>query len=218
MKIDTMLGTVMGLLVGAAGGATVGYLIAEKHYMKQLIEERMRDIEIAEPVKEPEPEKNKPENISSEDKAAADEIAAMYKSAIDKAVTEYEEEKKAKTIKNAGANQDVDYSSYSAPKQKPVDPVAERKKMRSADRPYVITDDDFDNTFPEFLKMGNVLYYTESHELVDDDDDTILDIDETVGVENLREFPDSGHIAIRNEAIATDYLITFVDGSYPYMM
>lgn len=218
MKIDGILGSVIGLLIGAAGGATVGYLVSEKKFMKKLNEELSKNIQIpAQPASEEQKtEENKTATISDSDKKQADEIAALYKSAVEKAVTEFEQEKATQQRTPAT---DIDYSGFSSTKKKETkaDPVTERRKMRSADKPYVITEEEFDNTFPEFLKMGNVLYYTESHELVDDDDDTILDIDATVGLENVVDFPDSGCRAIRNESIATDYLVTFVDGSYSYM-
>lgn len=219
MKVDGILGAVIGLFVGAAGGATVGYLISEKKFMTKLNEELDKLPPLTPPPEKKEEENKEEEKKEDPAKAMMEDFAAIYKDALDKAVAELEEERR--NHKNSPYDEDdkVDYSSYSeAKKEKPKpDPVTERRNMRSGDKPYVITEEEFDNTCPEFFKMGKVVYYVDSHELVDDEADTILDIDSTVGRENVVNFPESGCIAVRNEAIATDYLITFVDGSYPYM-
>ena len=223
MKIEGIFGAVIGFVAGAAVGGTAAYLISEQKNMKKYLAE-INKITAKQKEEPAEPEK-KENDVEAEEKKKADEIAAMYKEVTLKAVAEYEEEKKSSGVCSKPSTETTDYTSYSSPKKdKSADPVTERRKMRSADRPYIISEDEFDNTFPEFMKRENVLYYTDSHELVDDEDETILDIDQTVGQENLltfledvKRFPGKGSVAIRNESIATDYLVTIVDGSYSYM-
>lgn len=229
MKIEGIFGAVIGFVAGAAAGGTVAYLISEQKNMKKYLAEinkitaKQKEEQPAEEPTEPEKKEN---DAEAEEKKKADEIAAMYREVTLKAVAEYEEEKKSSGVYSKPNTETIDYTSYSSPKKdKSSDPVTERRKMRSADRPYIISEEEFDNTFPEFMKRENILYYTESHELVDDEDETILDIDQTIGQENLlifledvKRFPGKGSVAIRNESIATDYLVTIVDGSYSYMV
>lgn len=82
------------------------------------------------------------------------------------------------------------------------------------DEPFVITEEDFSERELYFEKI-ECDYYLGDEALVDEADD-LLNIEDTVGYENIENFinSDESIMYIRNAHLSTDYLVTKMGGSY----
>ena len=81
--------------------------------------------------------------------------------------------------------------------------------------PYVITEEEFNNDHPEYEKIS--LEYYEDDGVIAEDSEAIVDIDGSIGYDAIAEFADNDNLNelyIRNNALATDFEITRVYGSY----
>ena len=91
-----------------------------------------------------------------------------------------------------------------------------------ADEPFEITESDFSERELYFDKI-EVDYYLDDGALVSDyyivdsdENSTLLNVDDTIGYENLDKFINSDRemMFIRNPSLATDYQVTKVSGKY----
>lgn len=82
------------------------------------------------------------------------------------------------------------------------------------DEPFVITEEDFSERELYFEKI-ECDYYLGDGALVDEADE-LLNIDDTIGYDNLESFinSDESVMYIRNAHLSTDYLVTKIGGSY----
>lgn len=82
------------------------------------------------------------------------------------------------------------------------------------DEPFVITEEDFSERELYFEKI-ECDYYLGDGALVDEADE-LLNIDDTIGYDNLESFinSDESVIYIRNAHLSTDYLVTKMGGNY----
>ena len=82
------------------------------------------------------------------------------------------------------------------------------------DEPFVITEEDFSERELYFEKI-ECDYYLGDEALVDEADE-LLNIDDTIGYDNLEKFinSDESIMYIRNAHLSTDYLVTKMGGSY----
>ena len=82
------------------------------------------------------------------------------------------------------------------------------------DEPFVITEEDFSERELYFEKI-ECDYYLGDEALVDEADD-LLNIEDTVGYENIENFinSDESIMYVRNAHLSTDYLVTKMGGSY----
>ena len=87
----------------------------------------------------------------------------------------------------------------------------------TGDRPYVISDEQFNEENDHFDKIS-LTYYEDNCILADEGDEIVTDIDGTVGRENLDKFgelsDDPEVVYVRNEKIAVDYEIIRLSKSY----
>lgn len=87
----------------------------------------------------------------------------------------------------------------------------------TGDRPYVISDEQFNEENDHFDKIS-LTYYEDDCTLADEGDEMITDVDNTVGRENLDKFgelsDDPEVVYVRNEKIAVDYEIIRLSKSY----
>lgn len=82
------------------------------------------------------------------------------------------------------------------------------------DEPFVITEEDFSERELYFEKI-ECDYYLGDGALVDEADE-LLNIDDTIGYDNLESFinSDESIMYIRNAHLSTDYLVTKMGGNY----
>lgn len=95
--------------------------------------------------------------------------------------------------------------------------LEEESKYRTADKPYIITHDEFYDSDREY--DNHLLTYFEVDDtLVDDTDKPLENVDQLVGEDNLVRFGsgsrDKNIVFIRNEHLGIDYEITRSKGSY----
>lgn len=210
MRADVLVGTLIGAIGGAVLGVLGSHVVETKRYMTKLETEVSKikasyEKEQAETTEAPTENKatvkeEKPKEKTKEEKEEEDRYrdkVSIYEGKINKP----EEEK-------------VNYAQYSAPEKKEKKPEQKMIKRNTDEKPYKITGDEYYNTFPEFQKI-KATWWAQSHELIDEDE-TILDIDQTINFENLVEWPDNGVIFVRNVALGADYEITFCDAVYDY--
>jgi len=89
------------------------------------------------------------------------------------------------------------------------------RNMDDVDRtmPYVISDSEYSNDFTHHDKIS-LYYYTDDDTLTEENEDIILDIDNTVGWECFKVLETQTTAWVRNEPLAVDYEICSVRGSY----
>lgn len=204
MRMDGVISFIFGALIGAGIGAASSYLISEKKFNERF------NAEVAKlPKAEPAPVE-KPEEVHEETHEVAVELEEV------EAAGKKEAESLAGLYKTESEDKPVDYVRYSpASKREERKRAKEKKKELDRNRPYVIDAATFEETFPEFEKHESYLYYIQSHELVDDETgDVIIDINGTVGLENMLSFPPNGTVYIRNETLGEDFRVTRFDGRY----
>ena len=208
MRVDVLVSTVLGAIGGAVLGVLGSHVVETRRYMTKLETEVSKikasyEKEHAEPAKEEqttekkeEKHQEKSEEEKEEENRYRDKVS-IYEGKISKTQEET-----------------VDYAKYSAPEKEEKKPETKIPKRNTDEKPYKITGDEYYNTFPEFQKV-KATWWAQSHELIDEDE-TILDIDQTINFENLVEWPDDGVIFVRNVALGVDYEITFCDAVYDY--
>lgn len=208
MRVDVLVSTVLGAIGGAVLGVLGSHVVETRRYMTKLEIEVSKikasyEKEHAEPAKEEqttekkeEKHQEKSEEEKEEENRYRDKVS-IYEGKINKTQEET-----------------VDYAKYSAPEKEEKKPETKIPKRNTDEKPYKITGDEYYNTFPEFQKV-KATWWAQSHELIDEDE-TILDIDQTINFENLVEWPDDGVIFVRNVALGVDYEITFCDAVYDY--
>ena len=208
MRVDVLVSTVLGAIGGAVLGVLGSHVVETRRYMTKLETEVSKikasyEKEHAEPIKEErttekkeEKQQEKSEEEKEEENRYRDKVS-IYEDKINKTQEET-----------------VDYAKYSAPEKEEKKPETKIPKRNTDEKPYKITGDEYYNTFPEFQKV-KATWWAQSHELIDEDE-TILDIDQTINFENLVEWPDDGVIFVRNVALGVDYEITFCDAVYDY--
>lgn len=93
----------------------------------------------------------------------------------------------------------------------------EEVKLRSSDAPYIITKDEFFENDPE-NEQSSVTYFVGDDTISDERDETIDDIDGTVGEDNLLKFGygsgDSNVLYVRNEKLGLDFEVNYSTGKY----
>lgn len=89
-------------------------------------------------------------------------------------------------------------------------------KGRDPNSPYIIHKDEFELNENEWIQ-GNLTYY-EDDDVLADEQDGVLDQDDTVGVENLGKFghgsKDPNIVYIRNELLHMELEVVHSDGNY----
>lgn len=90
-------------------------------------------------------------------------------------------------------------------------------KLRTPDRPYIITHDEFMENDPDH-QQPSLTYYAGDQILADEKDEPIEDADNVVGLANLERFGhgsnDSRMVYVRNEGLGMDFEIAWSPGSY----
>lgn len=212
MRTDILAGGVIGAIVGGFLGFLGSHAVESKRYMRKLEIEVSKirasyekketaDKPKEEPTSEPAKEGvNKKESESKpddkEDNQYRDKVS-IYEGSL-----------------NKDKEEQIDYSSYSTPPKEDKPVKTKKKKVVDENAPYQISDVDYHETCYEFEKVV-ATWFSESHMLVQSDE-TELDVDATIGLENLSEWPEDGVLYVRNEALGADFEVTFVDGRYDY--
>lgn len=82
------------------------------------------------------------------------------------------------------------------------------------DAPYILTVEEFEDGRPGYDSIG-LAYYEGDGSLVDDSEE-LVDVEETVGEDNLKFFADSTDDAmyIRNDRFGVDYEVVRVEGNF----
>lgn len=221
MKIETLVGGIIGGILGAAFGALGTHVVESKRFMTRLENEASKIRTFYE--KEKATSERKSEEPASESDRDSKDEAGDKKNDSKNTVNFTKEEVdnyKDKTSLYQGAlniekDKQVNYNKFTEPTKSKKEPPKQAIPKRNVDeKPYRITGDEYYNTFPEFGKV-KATWWAQSHELIDEED-TILDVEETIGIENLLEWPDDGVIFVRNILLGIDYEITFCDSRYDY--
>lgn len=131
----------------------------------------------------------------AESKRAAEEIITQEKYVSYDRMNETEVRDRVRTIMEKAVNGDKPPEDY-------------------PDEPFVITEEDFSERELYFEKI-ECDYYLGDEALVDEADE-LLNIDDTIGYDNLEKFinSDESIMYIRNAHLSTDYLVTKMGGSY----
>ena len=111
----------------------------------------------------------------------------------------------------------TDYTAYSTiTKEDPVDPVPLETKSEEAEEPFVLISDENYMYDHDYDKMTVVVYADGT--LARDDDDDILDVDETIGAGVYNAALNSGNpydaIYVRNKDRQIDYEVVTNDKTY----
>jgi hypothetical protein len=89
--------------------------------------------------------------------------------------------------------------------------------IRDEEKPFVISDEEFNVEFPEYDKLS-FEYYEKEDILLDENKDIFPEVDKFVGDQNLIRFGflsnDPRIVYIRNHDMETDYEISLREGSY----
>lgn len=88
---------------------------------------------------------------------------------------------------------------------------------RSADMPYIITEDEYMNCEMDFEQYA-LTFFGEDGVLVDDQDNIVDDVDRVVGNDNLERFghgsKDKNMVYIRNERLEVEYEVLYSNKSF----
>lgn len=103
--------------------------------------------------------------------------------------------------------------------------LSDAEKVPPRYHPYLISRAEFEEDNLHYAKESAV-YYTEDHQLVSELDTELLDIEQTVGSDNVKNFGNelsmrTGEpttIFVRNERYDTDYEIHRIDGNFNEMV
>lgn len=82
------------------------------------------------------------------------------------------------------------------------------------DEPYILTVEEFEDGRAGYESIG--LSYYEGDDTLVDESEEMVDVDQTIGEENLTWFKDSGTDAmyIRNDRVSCDYEVIRLDGNF----
>lgn len=181
-------------------GAVVGVLASKAYFRKQADDEirQMRDY-----VNKKEAQLKEKEEDISEEPSSPDNFASLAK----------DEEAKAAYFKYATTMPVNDI------KKEDFDEMKERLEKgehpeEEHDEPYILSVEEFEDGRPGYDSIG-LSYYDGDDSLVDDSEE-LVDVDETVGADNLKAFADSDEdsMYIRNDKLGVDYEIIRVDGNF----
>jgi hypothetical protein len=93
----------------------------------------------------------------------------------------------------------------------------EEKKLRTKDKPYVITHDEYFGAEFEDYDTIQLTYFTDDV-LVDENDKPVDDVNGTIGDESLARFghgsKDKNIVYVRNEKLECEYEVTLADQTY----
>lgn len=177
------------------------------------------------------------EEDGSDEKEKGDMIVRKYQGSADKKEDKKEEKGAGESASPSSiirkVTQKVDYNKVASVaadvvKQVVDDPSEmecpqQSNKERDEEKPYKISPDEFANEKQFFDKISlvyfigdEVLAYHPDEKRFDDDPETIDDIDQTVGKENLKYFGEyeAGMLYVRNEALGADYSIEIKYAKY----
>lgn len=188
-------------------GAVVGVLASKAYFKKQADDEirQMRDYvnKKEAQLKEKEKEHSDWQEFDDEDTSSPDNFASLAK----------DEEAKAAYFKYATTTPINDI------KKEDFDEMKERLEKgehpeEEHDEPYILSVEEFEDGRPGYDSIG-LSYYDGDDSLVDDSEE-LVDVDETVGADNLKAFADSDEdsMYIRNDKLGVDYEIIRVDGNF----
>jgi len=186
-----------------AAGAVVGVLAAKTYFStkyKQQAEEEIRQMRDYIQKKEAQ---IKAEAEEKEETSSPDNFASLAK----------DEEAKSAYFKYATAMPVNDISKEDFEEMKERLAGSEHPEEEH-DEPYILTVEEFEDGKPGYDSIG-LSYYRGDDSLVDDAEE-LVDVDETVGEENLDVFrrSDQDSIYIRNDRIGVDYEIIAIDGNF----
>ena len=199
-----------------AAGAVVGVLAAKTYFStkyKQQAEEEIRQMrdyiqKKEAKIKEAEREHSEFQEFEDEDTLSSpDNFASLArdeeaKSAYFKYATKY-----ATTTPIT----DISKEDFDAMKERL---AGSEHPEEEHDEPYILTVEEFEDGKPGYDSIG-LSYYRGDDSLVDDAEE-LVDVDETVGEENLDVFrrSDQDSIYIRNDRIGVVYEIIAIDGNF----
>lgn len=181
-------------------GAVVGVLASKAYFKKQADDEirQMRDY-----VNKKEAQLKDKEADISEETSSPDNFASLAK----------DEEAKSAYFKYATI------TPINVVKKEDFDEMKERLEKvehpeEEHDAPYILSVEEFEDGRPGYDSIG-LSYYDGDDSLVDDSEE-LVDVDETVGADNLKAFADSDEdsMYIRNDKLGVDYEIIRVDGNF----
>jgi len=186
-----------------AAGAVVGVLAAKTYFStkyKQQAEEEIRQMRDYIQKKEAQ---IKAEVEEKEETSSPDNFASLAK----------DEEAKSAYFKYATTTPITDISKEDFEEMKERLAGSEHPEEEH-DEPYILTVEEFEDGKPGYDSIG-LSYYRGDDSLVDDAEE-LVDVDETVGEENLDAFrrSDADSIYIRNDRIGVDYEIIAIDGNF----
>lgn len=186
-----------------AAGAVVGVLAAKTYFStkyKQQAEEEIRQMRDYIQKKEAQ---IKAEAEEKEETSSPDNFASLAK----------DEEAKSAYFKYATTTPITDISKEDFEEMKERLAGSEHPEEEH-DEPYILTVEEFEDGKPGYDSIG-LSYYRGDDSLVDDAEE-LVDVDETVGEENLDVFrrSDQDSIYIRNDRIGVDYEIIAIDGNF----
>lgn len=198
-----MVKYILSFILGAATGATCTYLYLKPRYE----EDNAINAEINRRFYEDKIEEYKNTHPVSEDQT---DIPVETE---DKAPEDYPEAKRKADELAAKLNYNALYN------KEPLGNADSEKKKE--DMIYLISQDQYDSE--TFLERRNLTYYEADDVLVDDLSEEILDVENTIGLENVQEFgnnyeDDPFVMHIRNNAFGYVYEVTKDERSYAAVM
>lgn len=197
MRIGTIIGALFGFAAGFAVGGSISYFVSESKFNKKMDADYIlkREEERKEELKE------EPQTEITEEKV--EEPATVPEE------TQYRDISSVLDNYKGKETHTVNYSGYSDPEKS--DEVEDMAPIERDDKPYMISEDAFHNTYPEFTKRY-LSYYGQSHDLFDEIDGRDVNPADTVGVEHLVNLKKVGVVYVRNMPNGEDYEVKYVDG------
>lgn len=197
-----MVKYVLSFILGAAAGATCSYLYLKPRYEEDnAINAEKNRLFYEEKIKEykaTHPVSEDQTDISDETETEAPE--------------DYPEAKRKADELAAKLNYNSLYNK---------EPLTSAETVKKEDMVYLISPDQYDSE--TFLERRNLTYYEADDVLVDDLSEEILDIENTIGLENVQEFgnnfeDDPYLMHIRNNAFGYVYEVSKDERSYAAVM
>jgi len=201
-------------LLGAAAGSGITYVLIKDTYEQMAIEEVD---EMKEYYKE------KMEEKDEKDKGVTANIKTNIPEKPDLDVLAKEQAKSERiAYNNKYVSPEDEEVEDEAPNDDPPDEYyyddqEKYDKQRKFRKPYIITGEAYDNENLHYDKLS-FGYYVEDDVLVDDNEDIVTGISETVGDEALVSFGDDSDdpdiVYVRNEGVSADIEIIRIEESY----
>lgn len=196
----------MAVLTGAVIGYALGVKRTTLKYEK-ILEEQVRE------AKEYYAKLYKGDEFSTPESAARSlgvEVPDPVPDEVTAAMAEYSGEPPAEVNVNLNVNVFGGASDWDQQQE-------ESKRNAHPLDPYVVSKDEFNANDPGYNQIS-VTYFAEDDTLIDDKNEVIPDVENTVGADNLNRFGhgsgDNRVVYIRNDTLEVDFEVVKSEGSY----